>query len=251
MGRKPIGHTILRLEETHSTNTLVMETEEYLENHGLVVLARHQTAGRGRMGRSFASVPGAQLLFTVSIHPRAAPQDLAASSLVAGLAVAEGIETALGAEPRLKWPNDVTLNGRKVCGILTELKQGPRGAVRLVVGIGINCQGTAEDFPPELHGVLTTLAAETGRDFDNETVLQAVLGHLEADYRRLDAGERPALLDGWRKRAHLAGRRVRFSVGKESRDGTAEDISGEGHLLIRTPDGALHTQASGSVEWLD
>ncbi len=246
-----VGHTILRLEEVASTNTLVLEDAALLDNHGLVVIARHQTGGRGRMGRKFASVPGAQLLFSVVLHSSMPAEALAVSSLVSGLAVAEGIEAVLSLQPALKWPNDVYLGNRKVCGILVEMKPGYDGQHRLVIGIGINCQGEPSDFPPDVQDKLTTLAWEAKAAVDSEALLQAVLSGLDTDFRRLEAGGRVPLLDEWRKRARLQGRRVRFPLDRQQREGTADAITDEGHLVIVIDDGTRHVHASGEVEWLD
>jgi len=249
MGR--IGYRIVRLEEVHSTNTLILEDETMLNDAGLVVLARHQTAGRGRIGRRWASVPGAQLQFSVVTHPLGNPEDLAVVSLVAGLSVAEAIARTLSLYPHLKWPNDVRLQGRKVCGILTESKPGARGQPRLVIGIGINCAGRDADFPSELRGLLTTLEQAGGRPVDTEAIFQSVLSRLEENLSSLASGGRPALLHAWRERAVPWERPVRFILGKEARIGRTAGIDDEGRLLIRTEDGTVHPHSSGEVEWLD
>lgn len=245
-----IGHTILRLDEVGSTNTLVMETPAYLENHGLVVLARHQTAGRGRIGRKWVSLPDAQLQFSVVLHPPLPREELPVVSLLAGLAVAEALEAALGLAPVLKWPNDVLLEGRKVCGILMELKQGAQGGLRLVVGIGLNCLGGEEGFPPELRDRLTTIEQAAGRPVDKEAVLQAVLAALQAWYDRLTAGGRPALLDAWERRSDMIGKTLRYPTPAGPREGRAAGLTEEGYLLIETAEGGRHIHAAGEVEWL-
>jgi BirA family biotin operon repressor/biotin-[acetyl-CoA-carboxylase] ligase len=120
-----------------------------------------------------------------------------------------------------------------------------------VIGIGINCAGSDADFPAELRGVLTTLQQAAGRPVDSEGLFQAVLPRLDENLAALSAGQRAALLDAWRQRADVTNRLVRFSVGKESRQGRTLGIDDAGRLLIRTEDGALHVHASGEVEWLD
>jgi BirA family transcriptional regulator, biotin operon repressor / biotin---[acetyl-CoA-carboxylase] ligase len=248
---QPIGHDIVRLEQVDSTNTLVLATPAWLERHGLVVLARHQTGGRGRMGRRWASLPGRQLQFSAVLHPHFPTADVPLVALVAGLAVAEAIAAALPLHPRLKWPNDVLIARRKVCGILVEGATGAGGQPRLVVGIGLNVRGPAADFPAGLHAVLTTLEEESGQPVEPEPLLQSVLGRLQALYERLAAGDKAALLDEWRRSALLGdSQRVRVRTRDGEREGVPEDLTAEGYLLVRLPDGSHVTQVSGDVDWL-
>lgn len=247
---KPIGHTILRRESVTSTNTLILEDETLLANHGLVMTANHQTAGRGRMGRAWASIPGAQLQFSVVVHPQVREADVPVIALIAGLAVAWGIREATALEPRLRWPNDVFLAGRKVCGILVEAKPDTAGRPRLVIGIGINCQGRAEDFPPEVRPILITLAEASGRPVDNERVLQAVLRSLDRLLTRLDAGGKRALLEEWQRHADLVGARVRFPTPRGAVTATVEGVNAEGFLSARDGAGRIHTIVSSDLQWL-
>ncbi len=247
---KKIGHTILRLDVVPSTNTLLMESEEYLQNHGLVAIARHQTAGRGRLGRSWQSRPDSQLQFSAVLHPGIPREQAPLFSLAAGLAVAEALERALALRPTLKWPNDVYLGSRKVCGILTELSAGPAGEPRLVVGIGINCRGAPDDFPPEVREVLTTLAHETGRPVDMEAVFGEVLERLQAGFDRLNAGDRAGVLADWSARAPMGGLPLKYPTADGPRHGKALGLSDEGYLLIETAEGARHVHVSGEIEWV-
>ena len=247
---KPIGHTILRRETVTSTNTLILNDEALLANHGLVMTAQHQTAGRGRMGRAWASIPGAQLQFSVVVHPRMREADVPVIALIAGLAVAGGIWEATGLAARLRWPNDVFLAGRKVCGILVEAKPDAAGHSRLVIGIGINCQGQAEDFPPDVVPILITLAQASGRPVDNEQVLQAVLAHLERLLHRLEAGEKPALLAEWLRFADVQGARVRLPTPRGPVTATVEGVNAEGYLTARDDIGGRYVIVSSDIEWL-
>lgn len=247
---KPIGHTIIRLDEVESTSTLMLEDSAYLENHGLVVIARHQTGGRGRMGRRWASLPGGQLQFSLVLHPNLPPQEVPLLSLVSGLAVARALEDVLALSPALKWPNDVLLGGGKVCGILVEGARGRGGRPRLVIGIGVNCDGTPGDFPPEVRASLTTLAHETGAPVDKEALLQAILAQLTALHERLTAGDKAALLAEWSRRALLRGHRVRMNAADGAREGEPVGLTAEGCLIIATDDGGQYAQLSGELEWL-
>jgi BirA family biotin operon repressor/biotin-[acetyl-CoA-carboxylase] ligase len=248
--RRPLGHEIVRLEEAPSTNTLLLENEAWLDRHGLVVLARHQTAGRGRMGRTWSSVPGAQLQFSVAVHPQVPGADVPIIALIAGLAVAQAIGDATGLRPELHWPNDVFIAGRKVCGILAEAKPSAAGALRLVVGIGINCLGSAADYPLEVRGLIITLEEAAGRPVDPEALLRAVLGRFDALLARLDAGGREELLAEWRRHARLAGARVRFPLASGRVTGSVLGLTPEGFLRARDGAGGVHTLVSGDVEWL-
>lgn len=247
---KPVGHTILRLEETPSTSTLLLEDPGHLENHGLVAVARHQTAGRGRVGRRWVSLPGRQLQFSVVLHPSLPREQLPVLSLVIGLAVARALRGGLGLEPRLKWPNDVVVNGRKVCGVLLEVKPGPGGAPRVVVGIGLNCLGSPEDYPFEVRTLVTTLAHEAGREVDMEAILREVLAKLQDALERVAAGELAALLREWEAFGDMVGQSVRYPTAEGQREGTVRGLTEDGHLLIETAAGGLHVHSSGELEWL-
>ncbi|MDH5751816.1 MAG: biotin--[acetyl-CoA-carboxylase] ligase [Deltaproteobacteria bacterium] len=252
---KPIGHRIIRLEEVHSTNTLLLENEQYMDEHGLVALARHQTQGRGRMGRTWTSLSGRQLQFSVVLHPPLRAEELPAMSLVCGLAVARALEESNGLSPRLKWPNDVLIEGRKVCGILVESRPGTSGEQRLVVGIGINCRGPSADYPEDIRGGLTTLEEALtilGRGpVDEEEVLQAVLAELESLHERLVRGEMSLVLEEWKHRAVLKGQRVALDTPAGRREGQPLDITSEGYLLIELDGGERIRQISGEVLWLE
>lgn len=246
----PIGHTIIRLHEVVSTNTLVMETEHYLAQHGLVVVARHQTGGRGRIGKKWVSLPGAQLQFSTVVHPKIPRDEVPAMALMAGVAVAEGLERGLGLEPTLKWPNDVLLGGKKVCGILVEMKTDSAGSPRVVVGIGINCNGSERDFPAGLRPLLTTLEHHAGGPVELDQLLGEILPRIEAWQERLDAGGKSEMLEAWQGRAHLGGRKLRYPTPQGAREGRAVGLTEEGYLLIETPGGGRQIHVSGEIEWL-
>ena len=245
-----IGHEIIRLDEVVSTNSLIMGRRDYLDRHGLVVIARHQTGGRGRMGRHWISLPGRQLQFSVVVHPRFPAVDFPVMSLLAGVAVAQAIQALLGQAPRLKWPNDVILSGRKVCGILVEGVPGGKKP-RLVVGIGINCTGHSEDFPPELRDRLTTLEQEAGRGVDVDALLHAVLDQFDALCARMADGGKADVLSLWQNLALLGeGERLRIPTQEGEREGVPESITPEGYLIVRLTDGSRRVHVSGELEWL-
>lgn len=246
-----LGKTIVRLDEVGSTNSLVLGNESYLGQDGLVVIARRQTAGRGRMGRTWFNLPGEQMFASIVVHPGTAAADTPAIALIAGLSVADALADACAVDARLKWPNDVLINGRKVAGILAESKPSPRGAQQLVIGIGVNCQGSTGDAPPELQAALTTLAQETGQAVSPDTVLQAILQRLEAQLERLAGGHKTELLVAWARKAQVVGRRVGFPLPKGRGDGIAQGITPEGYLVVEDVAGLRHILVSGEVRWRD
>lgn len=246
-----IGNRIVRLDEVDSTNSLMLAEPRYLEAHGLVLLARHQTGGRGRMGRHWASLPGQQLQFSVALHPAFAAEHFPAVALLAGVAVAEGIEAVSALHPRLKWPNDVLVDGRKVCGILVEGKAGAGGQPRLVAGIGINCNGRSDTFPVALQPRLTTLAEAAGTPVDAERLLVQVLAAMERGYRALAAGGKAELIARWSGYGMLgAAHRVRVRARQAEHEGVPLALSPEGYLIVETADGQRFEQVSGELEWI-
>ena len=246
-----IGHRVVRLEEVESTNTLVLQTPDYMEHHGLVVLARHQTGGRGRMGRRWASLPGRQLQFTVALHPIMPPEDFSIYSLLGAVAVAQAVEEQVGLSPRLKWPNDIMLDGGKVCGILLEARPGPDGAQRLAMGIGLNCLGAPGDFPEEIRPLVNTLANAAETPVEMEPLFEAILKTLEYWHGQVTAGEKHKLIEAWTARGLLRGQRVRVDTEGGMRECTPLGLTAEGYLLVEGDNGERFVQISGDLEWLE
>lgn len=210
-----LAGTRFRHVEVHSSmdstqTTLVTEGGR----DGRVVVADHQTAGRGRAGRTWLDVPGAMLMFSALL--RDVPTDRAGLvSLQAGLAVAR----ALGPDARLKWPNDVRINGRKVCGILGELSSG-----YVVVGIGVNVGHAEGDLPEEIEA--TSIRIATGEAPRRDDVCAAILRELDAVLR--DDG----WLDEYRSRCETLGSRVRVELTDGTFEGTAEAVLDDGALVV-------------------
>jgi BirA family transcriptional regulator, biotin operon repressor / biotin---[acetyl-CoA-carboxylase] ligase len=209
---------------------------------GLIVLAEEQTAGRGRLGRAWRSAPGANLAFTLLLRPALPLVRLLA--MLVPLAVAEGIEEATALRPALKWPNDVQLAGRKVCGVLIDCEmQGERPLFALAgIGLNVNDDPSAE---VELRDIATSLAAVAGQALDREAVLIAVV---QALHRRLTDARRGADVRGaWRARLATLGQQIALRAGEQFYEGVAEDVDAEGSLLLRRADGALLTLPAGEV----
>jgi BirA family biotin operon repressor/biotin-[acetyl-CoA-carboxylase] ligase len=224
-----------------------------LVTEGAVVVADAQTAGRGRRGHTWFSPPGSGLYVSVVLTPARARIDARrATSLVtimAGVALAEGIGQATGLEVSLKWPNDLFVARRKLGGILAE-SSGTAGSIGAVtVGYGINVSATA--FPRELSDRATSLESELGREVDRSHVLAETLAALAERYDDLLAGRFDAILDGWReKAAALRGAFVSWTTADGVVSGQTVGIDLDGALLVRRGD-AIERIVAGEVNWMD
>jgi BirA family transcriptional regulator, biotin operon repressor / biotin---[acetyl-CoA-carboxylase] ligase len=226
-----LGEPRLDVESCESTQLLVDTSLA----EGALMVADHQTAGRGRLGRSWEAPPGTALLFSLLLKPpaeRPVPQ----LSLVAGIAVADALERTLGLSVQLKWPNDVMLRRRKVAGCLAEARDDA-----VVLGIGLNVNQTHDQLP-ENAGSLRTL---TGREFDREELLAQLLEDLAIRYSTWRGGGLDAVYEGLGPRDFLRGRRV--SVNGTS--GVAAMINRQGGLEIDVGHGDVVTVESGEVAY--
>jgi BirA family biotin operon repressor/biotin-[acetyl-CoA-carboxylase] ligase len=227
-----LGHPRLDVETCESTQLLVDTALE----EGALVVADHQTAGRGRLGRSWEAPAGTALLFSLLLKPpaeRRAPE----LSLVAGIAVADALERTLGLSVQIKWPNDVMLRRKKIAGCLAEARDGA-----VVLGIGVNVNQTRPELP-DIAGSIRTL---TGRDADREELLTVLLGDLDARYASWKEGGLDAVYDGLGPRDFLRGRQV--SVNGTS--GVVAMIDREGKLEIAVGHGERVTVESGEVSYV-
>jgi BirA family biotin operon repressor/biotin-[acetyl-CoA-carboxylase] ligase len=219
-----LGTPHLHLRETDSTNARARFLAADGAPHGTLVTAAAQSAGRGRQGRTWSAPPGRALLLSVIL--RRPPELL---PLVAAVAVARTV----GPEAKIKWPNDVHVDGRKVAGILAEGRPQEGWAV---LGIGLNVAIDVADLPPELHDTATTM----GR---SPSELPAVREALLVELDRALAMDTGALLDAWRERDALAGREITWNGGR----GVARGIDGSGRLVVERPDGGHESLDAGEV----
>ena len=223
-----IGETLLRVDRVGSTNDLLRSLAQHGAHEGTVALAREQTGGRGRMGRTWASPPGG-LWLSILLRPDD-PSDPRVG-LAAAVGVAEALRRVSGAEAGLKWPNDLVLHGRKVGGLLVE--SVPPWAV---VGIGVNVNVDRALFPAEVRAVAISLAEAVGAEVDIEEVLRAVLAEVDEAHAAYRAGRIDDVLARWRRFSVTLGQPVRVQSGERIIEGIALDIDADGALLVGDAD---------------
>ena len=234
------------LPETDSTNDCLKKLAAEGAPHGTVILSDHQTVGHGRRGRSFLSPPGVGLYLSILLRPACPPTRLMHLTCAAGVAMCDAVEKSVGFRPDIKWTNDLVSGRRKLGGILTELRLNSQGLVDYaIVGIGINCCQSPQDFPPEIREIAGSLSMVTGQTIDRFRVAAAELDALYAMGRDL-LTRQEAMLAQYRKDCITLGQEISLVRGEEVRHGKALDIDGEGALVVLFPDG--HTEAINSGE---
>jgi len=234
-----IGRDCRYLPETASTNRDVATWAQKGADEGLAVVAGSQTAGRGRMTRVWFSPPDANLYFSLLLRPAVEPGLAASLPLVAGLAVAEALaELAPELAPKIKWPNDILVGGRKLCGILCEMQAEADCVRHIIPGVGVNVNLTRDQLPDELRDRATSLRIETGRTFSRAVVLAAILNRFEPLYDRWREEGFGPLVPAVASRDALAGRTITLEQGGRTLVGKAEGIQ---------PDGALRLAVEGET----
>jgi len=249
---------VRRFESIDSTNRYLLDEARAGAPEGVVAVADHQTAGRGRLGRSWEAPSGANLLLSVLLRPAIGPGERHLTTTTVALAALDAIGVV---DPRavtdvsIKWPNDlVESSGRKLAGVLAESDLVSAAAADglpppVVVGIGINVNwpATDADLPPELAGLAVSLCQMIGAPVDREALLAALLGALEPRVGDLDSVEGRARLAGdMASHCSTIGTRVRVDLPDGSFEGTATAISPEGHLVVTTGE-TTRTVAAGDV----
>jgi BirA family biotin operon repressor/biotin-[acetyl-CoA-carboxylase] ligase len=216
-----------------STNAAAIDLAEHGAPEGTVVVAEEQTKGRGRLGRNWHSPPGMGIWSSVILRPSVAPAQTAGVSLIAAVAFAETVETELGLDVRLKWPNDGLIDGRKVCGILVELSAEVDRVNYAVCGVGINVAHGIKDFPPALRKTAGSLALAKGSPVDRLAFFRSFLYRFEATYRRFRHEGLTPLLPAYRQRSLLLGNKVTIRAGRQKLTGVAVAVDDSGGLIVR------------------
>jgi BirA family transcriptional regulator, biotin operon repressor / biotin---[acetyl-CoA-carboxylase] ligase len=237
---------ILHFNSLPSTNTEATRQAARGAPEGLCIVAREQTAGRGRQQRAWLSPPGAGLYFSIILRPRLEMRAWPLITLMAALAVHDALKEACKLETDIKWPNDIHAQNRKLCGILAETVETETGRA-CIVGIGINLSDRA--FPEELRDTATSVEAVTGTAPDVETLLQALTRSLARRYQMLQSPDGAAqTIREWSARSSYAqNRRVRVSLDNEIFEGVTRGLEPDGALRVETEAGEIKIIRAGDV----
>jgi BirA family biotin operon repressor/biotin-[acetyl-CoA-carboxylase] ligase len=227
---------VLRLATVDSTQRVAFDAAREGAADGTVVLAEHQTAGRGRRGRRWDDEPGQALLLSIVLRPSRPLAEWPRLSFASALAVAGALERVAGLPARLRWPNDVLVGGRKIAGILLEARDGV-----LVIGIGLNVG--QREFPPALTDRATSVLLESGRPVNRDRLLDEILAGLSAWRAPLDRGEFGPVRQAWLERTETLGREI--AAGGHA--GVAVGLDDDGALLVRDAAG-VHRVTAGAVD---
>ena len=243
----PWKDQILWFDSIGSTNDHLRNLARQGAPHGTAVIATHQANGHGRMGRSFHSPRGQGVYLSLLLRPGCAATELMHLTCAAAVAMCDAVELAAGIQPGIKWTNDLVWGNRKLGGILTELGFGAGGTVDYaIVGIGINCLQTKDDFPPEIREMALSLSMASGRTVLPENLAAAMLQTLCTMERKL-LTEKKEILNCYRQRCVTIGRQISVVRGEEVRYGTALSVDDEGALVVAFREGTVEAVNSGEV----
>ncbi len=243
----PFGRKIVHYFKAGSTNAIAMELGDKGEPHGTVVIAEQQTAGRGRAGRSWLSEKSAGITCSVLLRPPIAPAQARLLTIVAGLAARDAAAEELDRVPDIRWPNDLLVDGKKLCGILTEMHAEPDRVCFAVVGIGMNVNQSK--MPPAIADIATSLRIETGKVHSRIEILIRLLRHLDRYYNEfLEKGPEPILRRFSEVSSYFQGKHVRITTSNEAFAGVTAGLESSGVLRVLRDDGrGVEAVISGDV----
>jgi len=246
-----IGRKIIFLDSTSSTNDVANEIGSK-ENtpEGTVIIADEQKSGRGRFGRNWISPPGVNLYFTVILKPTLFPENISIITLAAAVAVASSVREYTGLEAEIKWPNDILIHGRKIGGILVEMKSMGERIDLLNIGIGLNVNMQLDTIPEDIRPFTTSLKTESKTDIDRCSLLNLILNKLEQTYKMILNDDKQTLISEWIQLNCTIGKEVSVQSQNSIIRGVADSLNANGELLIRLESGKIETVNSGEINIL-
>ena len=242
-----IGRYIQVFQQTTSTNDVIEKLARDGVKEGAVVLAESQTRGRGRLGRKWMSPPGKGLWFSLLLRPKLRLAETTRLTVTCATALRRAIQSHTGLAAEIKWPNDLLVRGKKLAGILTELRAELDQTKYVIVGIGVDVNLSASDFPSDLRQQATSIKAEAGKVFDRAELAVSLLRELDNDYQRLTSGQFSAIANEWEEYCRTLGQEVVIHAGERQIRGRAESLDEDGALLLRSEHGHLERIIGGDV----
>lgn len=240
------GKNVIYYDETDSTNNRAKEAGNNKEPHGTLFVADMQMVGKGRRGRVWKSPSGSSIYMTILLYPDIPPVKAPQLTLIMAIAVAEGIREVTGLETKIKWPNDIVVNGKKICGILTEMSTEIDYINHVVIGIGINVN--MESFPEDIAKTATSLRIEAGKEFRRFELIAAIMEHFEKAYEAVcEAGSLEPIMEDYNRLLVNCGRRVRVLEPEHEYDALALGIDKTGELQVECEDGSRKSVFAGEV----
>jgi len=243
-----IGREIHYFPEVDSTNNIGFSLAQEAAVEGTLVIAEKQTSGRGRWGRSWSSPANAGLWFSLILKPALPPQAIARVNLAGAVAVAKAVRKVTALKAYVKWPNDVLVKGKKICGILGESRISRDRIDLFVLGIGINVNMKRELFPEEIRDRATSISAELEEEISRVALLREVLEEFEKLYLSGQEDEFTSVLPEWRLLSSTLNKWVKVTVGGKTFEGYVVDLGENGELVLHLPDDTYINISSGEVE---
>ena len=240
-----IGKDVFYFKSISSTNIYAKKIAEKVNKEGAVVIADIQTHGRGRKNRAWLS-PFGGLWFSIILRPKILPEYGMFVTMVASISIAQAIKEITGLDPVIKWPNDLLIFGKKVCGILTEFEDKNGKIVYVVVGIGINVNNKINK---QIKKTATSLSIELGRDISRVKFLRCVLKYFDENYKKLVSADYDFIKNLWSYYAKIVGRTVRIEDNGNTLSGIISDVDGHGYLILKTKEG-IYKISSGDLFYL-
>ena len=245
---KFLGKKILHYDSVSSTNDLAKEYALSKEKAGLVIIGEEQVKGRGRRGRTWESPKGTGIWMSILLRPDLPPKDGPKFTLLSAVAVTKAIREVTGIEAKIKWPNDIIINNKKVCGILTEMNAEIDFINYVIIGIGINVNGKKEDFPEEVQDRAISLSQVKGQLVSRKDLVRSILKKIEDYYFQfIQAMDFMGILEEWKSLSCNLGKEVRATIKGKEIIGLAIDINKDGSLLLKKNDGEIVEVIYGDV----
>lgn len=242
-----LGRNVFYFDSVPSTNNVAKELAGQGAPDGAVVVAEEQTGGKGRLGRHWSSTKYKGIFFSFILYPPLTPPEANLVTLMAAVAMASAVRNETGVIAGIKWPNDLLVDGKKICGILVELSAEMERINHMVVGVGVNVNQEENDFPGDVRSKATSLKVHAGFSISRASLVRAFLEEFEKWYDlSLEQGFAPVLAR-WKEMSVSLNCPVRIHTPNDAWDGWAEDIGADGALLLRLPGGDIKRVISGEV----